>query len=231
MSLRKYLKIIYYVLILLLISNISSAEETLISLEPSSITINIPIQRINIGQSFNFTVDIDTNLVNVSGAQIYLNIDSSKIRINNISESNFFKHNTPTSNLNTFFRSQSILQGFLIYSVILGPYNVSKPETFININATAIGYGNSSIGIYNSIIVTPDGSSLIPLLINNKTINVVLIYDINNDRVVDINDLLIIVNHYNEYTSYPYPAYDINQDGKVDIRDLVLVSRHYGEVY
>ena len=49
-------------------------------------------------------------------------------------------------------------------------------------------------------------------------------YDVNQDGVVDIADLVIVSQHFGESTTAPYPRYDVNADGKVDILDLTMVS-------
>lgn len=53
-------------------------------------------------------------------------------------------------------------------------------------------------------------------------------WDINNDGVVDIRDLLLISNSFGAEDPV-YPKVDVNKDGKVDIIDLLLVASHFGE--
>ena len=53
-------------------------------------------------------------------------------------------------------------------------------------------------------------------------------WDINNDGVVDIQDLLLISNSFGAEDP-TYPKVDVNKDGKVDIIDLLLVASHFGE--
>ena len=55
-----------------------------------------------------------------------------------------------------------------------------------------------------------------------------LLWDINNDGVVDIQDLILVSNSFGEEPS-EYPKADINKDGRVDIIDLLLVAAHFGE--
>lgn len=50
------------------------------------------------------------------------------------------------------------------------------------------------------------------------------IYDVNNDGIVNIYDLSIVSQHFDENTTVPYPAYDVNADGKVNFSDLILVG-------
>ena len=55
-----------------------------------------------------------------------------------------------------------------------------------------------------------------------------LLWDINNDGVVDIRDLVLVANNFGEGTP-AYPKVDVNKDGKVNILDLLLVAAHFGE--
>ena len=53
-------------------------------------------------------------------------------------------------------------------------------------------------------------------------------WDINNDGIVDIHDLLLVSNSFD--TDDPmYPKADVNKDGSIDIIDLLLVAAHFGE--
>ena len=53
-------------------------------------------------------------------------------------------------------------------------------------------------------------------------------WDINNDGIVDIRDLVLISSSFGEKPS-AYPKVDVNKDGKVNILDLILVAAHLGE--
>ncbi|MDE0088120.1 MAG: dockerin type I domain-containing protein, partial [Candidatus Poribacteria bacterium] len=53
-------------------------------------------------------------------------------------------------------------------------------------------------------------------------------WDVNNDSIVDIQDLLLIANSFGAAT-LENPKVDVNKDGDVDIIDLLLVASHLGE--
>ena len=46
-------------------------------------------------------------------------------------------------------------------------------------------------------------------------------WDVNNDGIVDIQDLLLVANSF-EADTLEYPKVDINKDGNVDIIDLLI---------
>ena len=53
-------------------------------------------------------------------------------------------------------------------------------------------------------------------------------WDINNDHVVDIQDLIVVSNSFGVETP-EHPKADVNKDGSVNIIDLLLVAAHFGE--
>ena len=53
-------------------------------------------------------------------------------------------------------------------------------------------------------------------------------WDINNDGVVDIQDLILVSSSFGMATP-EHPKVDVNKDGSVDIIDLLLVATHFGE--
>ena len=59
--------------------------------------------------------------------------------------------------------------------------------------------------------------------------------DANNDNVVDVTDLLLIINHYNQQKNIPannsnyLEAADFNCDDVNDVADLLLVISNYNK--
>ena len=53
-------------------------------------------------------------------------------------------------------------------------------------------------------------------------------WDINDDGIVDIRDLVLVSNNFGEETP-THPKVDVNTDGNVNILDLLLVAAHFGE--
>ena len=53
-------------------------------------------------------------------------------------------------------------------------------------------------------------------------------WDVNNDGIVDIQDLILVSNSFGKVNP-TNPKVDVNQDGNVDIIDLLLVASQYGE--
>ena len=53
-------------------------------------------------------------------------------------------------------------------------------------------------------------------------------WDINNDGVVDVADMILVSNSFG-LESPEHPKVDVNKDGNIDIIDLLLVAAHFGE--
>jgi hypothetical protein len=61
------------------------------------------------------------------------------------------------------------------------------------------------------------------------TIKVTLPGDVNLDTKVDLNDLTIVLVHYNLTTGVDWATGDVNGDTKVDLNDLTIVLSHYNQ--
>ncbi|WP_235270023.1 putative Ig domain-containing protein [Methanosarcina mazei] len=55
-------------------------------------------------------------------------------------------------------------------------------------------------------------------------------WDVNEDGIVNILDIITVSQKYGTTVSKPYPRYDVNQDGLVNDQDLNLVRNHFGEI-
>ncbi|MDE0466453.1 MAG: sulfatase-like hydrolase/transferase [Candidatus Poribacteria bacterium] len=53
-------------------------------------------------------------------------------------------------------------------------------------------------------------------------------WDINNDGIVNIQDLVLVSNSF-KVDAPELPKVDVNKDGRVNILDLILVAAHFGE--
>ena len=53
-------------------------------------------------------------------------------------------------------------------------------------------------------------------------------WDVNDDGLVDIQDLIMVSNNFDVVSPEP-PKVDVNKDGRVNLIDLLLVAAHFGE--
>lgn len=87
----------------------------------------------------------------------------------------------------------------------------------------------SNAGFHNIYISVSDGKAATNSTITIYVNNVYPRYDVDENGVVDIRDLVIIGQHFNDDVSAPYPRYDVNMDGIVDVLDLTTTAQHFGE--
>lgn len=120
----------------------------------------------------------------IAGAQLNIEFDRTMLKVNDIIEGNLFMQNSTVTAFNRGTIDNSIGSVKNIYSVILGPYSVVSPETFIIINATATGSkGESSIDLSNVIISDPKGNYIDLNVFNGSVKYNEEIYDTNPPAV------------------------------------------------
>lgn len=126
----------------------------------------------NQGGTFNLNVTIDPQGAAIAGAQLNIEFDQTKIRINNITEGNLFKQNGASTFFSNGIINNSTGTVINIFGVVIGRTNVSNPGTFIIINATDIGSsGISGINLSNVKISDSDARP-VPQVIYNGSITI-----------------------------------------------------------
>ena len=68
----------------------------------------------------------------------------------------------------------------------------------------------------------------LPEVSEHSRIPLMLPWDINNDGIVNIQDMILVSNSFGEAPS-EYPKVDVNKDRHIDIIDLLIVAAHFGE--
>ena len=68
----------------------------------------------------------------------------------------------------------------------------------------------------------------LPEVSEHNRIPQMLPWDINNDGIVNIHDLILVSNSFGAVPE-AWPKVDVNKDSRVDIIDLLLVAAHFGE--
>jgi len=185
----------------------------------------ITIGDINVAPSKSITVPIMVNNVsNLGAADIKLAYNANVVRVTSVADSDFEFLN---ANL-----EKAAIGNIRIIAYQTGETGLDGNVKVANVTLQAVGnIGNSSIlDLSGSSISdnTPQQVDILATLNNGAFAIVQLIGDVNNDGKVDIQDLVIVGQHFREPTTQPYPAYDINQDGFVNILDLVAVGQHFG---
>ena len=83
----------------------------------------------------------------------------------------------------------------------------------INDSGWIVGYGTNTAGTQDAFLLRPSSPG-----------------DANSDGKVDINDLTIVLAHYNQ-SGLTWLQGDFNGDGKVDINDLTIVLANYNHTF
>jgi hypothetical protein len=110
-------------------------------------------------------------------------------------------------------------------------YSIKIDSTQVSISSSYDWMTNyDSAGNHEINISVTDGTELVSKTISVYINNVPQLYDVNENGFVDIGDIVLIGQHFNEATTSPYPRYDVNRDGIVNIVDLVIAGQHFGEV-
>jgi hypothetical protein len=89
-------------------------------------------------------------------------------------------------------------------------------------NYSDAGYHNIYISVSDRTVTT---NSTITIYVNNGYPR----YDVDENGIVDISDMVLIGQHFNDIVSAPYPRYDVNMDGVVDVLDITITAQHFGE--
>lgn len=79
-----------------------------------------------------------------------------------------------------------------------------------------------------SIKLKAGWQSALPENTNNNFKPTTLIWDVNSDGIVDMQDLLLVSNNFGSENT-ANPRVDVNKDGIVNIIDLLLIAAHLGE--
>lgn len=159
-------------ILLFLFASVSNASAVTVTLNQSTLNLSE-------GQTFDVSVIIDPQGTAISGAQMNLQFDRSRLNVNSISEGTLFKQ----KGTGTFFNGGEINNSLgtvvNIFGAFLGPYNITTPGEFIIIKATAISSGSTEIKLLNALVVDPSGNTVFPAPIStpspeNKQVSIIV---------------------------------------------------------
>ena len=178
------------------------------SIGETAFIISTPASSIPLGESFSINILIEPDRP-IAGAQLNLKFNSSLIVVNSVEEGNLFKQNGSKTIFNAGNIDNTAGTVSHIWGNILNtsgtPKNVSTSGTFAVINLTPYyraGVSNLSlIDVHPiSIMVADSSGNPVPANITNATIEIIKYprYDVNQDGIVDIVDLIIVSQHFGE---------------------------------
>ncbi len=207
---------------LIALAILSSIFLTIPALAVTTINVQPVTQEILVGDKFVVYLNV-TPGTNISGIQSNIIFNPSVIKIDSITEGNLFKRlNQPT------FFNKGITNNVTgtvtnIYDLYLIPTSTITSGTFVEVHGTVITKGSSPITLSNIIIAKPD-STADSISFTNGTIVVIFpFWDVNEDGITNILDLMIVASHFGEST---VGRWDVNGDGVTNILDLVKVTQN-----
>ena len=187
-------------LLFAVIVSIACAGETIFIVSPS-------VPSIPAGQSVTINIIIEPDRP-IAGAQLNLKFNSSLIVVDSVEEGNLFKQNGS----DTLFNGGNIDNTAGVVSHVWGnilntsgaPKNVSTPGVFAVINVTSYRAGVSNLSLIDispiGVMAADSSGNPVPVNITNATIEIIKYprYDINQDGIIDIIDLIIVSQHFGE---------------------------------
>jgi len=185
------------------------------------INIDIPIENYHKGD--NITIDINcTPSSPIKAWETKISFDENKLIPLIVNEGTIF------DGYETFYNAGDIKTGCIenMYNLILGKGNTTTPGSLVRITFLAIECGETTINLYDTGITNE--TQYLPYTTSNSTIFIYSSYDINCDKTVNLQDLILTANHYGETGTPGWIPEDTNHDGKIKILDLVLIVFHWG---
>lgn len=190
------------IIILLFVVSASIAN-----MEKTAFIISPLVPSVPAGQRFSINIIIEPDRP-IAGAQLNLKFNSSLIIVDSVKEGNFFKQNGS----DTIFNGGNIdnTAGFIshvwgnILSTPGAPKNVSTPGIFAIINVTSYRAGVSNLSLVDitpiGIMAADSSGNPVPVNITNATVEIIKYprYDVNQDGIIDIIDLIIVSQHFGE---------------------------------
>ena len=189
----------------------------------TSLNVTVPPGVLHKGDIFNVEILLDTPDY-VKAWECKINYDKDIINAIMVTEGNIF------SGYTTFFNDGSIDNGqgniINLYNLILGPGNITGSGSIVSIRFEAVGIGLSNISLYD-VGVTNETMYISSSFINNS-IFIFSQYDVNCDRVIDLQDIITVALHYGQTGAPGWIPEDVNNDGQIKLLDLVLVAVNWG---
>ena len=189
----------------------------------TTLNVNVPTVEYHQGDIIDVSI-VCVPTQYVKAWECKLNFNKNVLNAVQVEEGNFF------SGYQTFFNEGIIdnVNGTIInmYNLIMGQGNVTGDGTIVDITFHAVGYGLCNISLYDVGITNE--TMYIPSTFIDSSVFVYSPYDINCDRVVNLQDIIAVALHYGETGEPGWIPEDVYRNGRVGILDMVLVALHWG---
>lgn len=187
---------------------------------------------VNVGETFTTTVNLN-NVTNLAGYQFDISYKPTVLEVVSVEKGTFIS----TSAGDSFCMEPTLdkVNGLIskIVCARTAKEGVNGSGILATIKFKAITTGESAIVIQNAKL-SNSNAQVLQFTTSDGLVSAIRYprWDVNQDGVVDILDLVIVGHRFGEnITTQIMPNPDINDDKKVDITDLAIVAQHFGEVY
>ena len=188
-----------------------------------------PVAAISPGEEFSVDLTVE-NITDLAGWESDIRFDPAALEVIQIQEGEFLKQQETRL---TFWQpgviDNAIGEVTGVKAALLGAGGVTGIGTVLTITFKAKQIGESIVELQD-LRVGDSAGQPIPY----ETIGVTVIvtaflpWDINQDRLIDIFDLILVAQSF-DLEEPSNPRADVNKDGSVNIFDLILVAQHFGE--
>jgi hypothetical protein len=197
--------------------------------EPTEVGIAPPSQGVTYGDSFTINVTVYPK-VGIAGMQFSLSFDPSLLTANGVAEGNLLKQ----GGASTFFQTGTINNGAgtitgVAGAIITPGQTVSSPGTFATISFTAkTAVGTSALNLSNVIVANKEAQ---PVAISVSAGSVTVIaypdWDVNLDGQVNVQDMVLVGQHWGENGAAHWIREDVMRDGVINVQDMVMIGQHW----
>ena len=188
-----------------------------------------PVAAISPGEEFTVDLTVE-NITDLAGWESDIRFDPAALGVIQVQEGEFLKQQETRL---TFWQpgviDNAIGEVTDVKTALLGAGGVTGIGTVLTIIFKAKQVGESIVELQD-LRAGDSAGQPIPYETIGVTITVTAFqpWDINQDRLIDIFDLILVAQSFN-MEEPSNPRADVNKDGLIDIFDLVLVARHFGE--
>jgi len=201
------------------------------ALTTTAVTVEPASNKVGIGETF--TVDIFVNPgTDIAGTQFDLSFDASVVTANSVTEGNLLKQ----GGASTYFAGGTINNGAGTITNVVGVItipgeSVSQNGTFATVSFTAGIEGTSAIDLSN-VIVANTVPEEVPITVTGGSVTVcpdvtVPDWDVNLDESVNVQDMMLVGEHWGESGAAHWIREDVNRDGVISVLDMILIGQHW----
>jgi hypothetical protein len=198
---------------------VSAGPATAVTVEPVS-------SKVGIGETFSVDIFIDPD-TDIAGAQFSLSFDPAFVTANSVTEGNLLSQGgAPTFFLpGTINNTAGTITNVAGATAIPGA-SVSQSGTLATISFTAIAVGTSALHFGKVVVGNLQGQA-VAITVSDGSVTVCPDWDVNLDLSVNVLDMILLGQHWEETGAAHWIRADVNRDGAINVLDMILIGQHW----